>query len=167
MEHSPRWKFTTVSKRSTTFFRRRFKNYCGWMVVEELALCDEIDVVQLWALADLTRAWNDAPSDFRRALEGPTSTVLGVKIEGALAGTAMVGHDGHRGWIYYLAVDPQCREAGIGSMLISAAEEWLKVLGVVKVQLMVRSENERVLNFFDSVGYEVSDVRVLSRWLNK
>jgi hypothetical protein len=100
-------------------------------------------------------------------LEGPTSTVLGVKIDGTLVGTTMVGHDGHRGWIYYLAVDSRCRDEGIGSMLMSAAEEWLKLLGVVKVQLMVRSENERVLNFFDKVGYEVSDVQVLSRWLNE
>jgi ribosomal protein S18 acetylase RimI-like enzyme len=137
------------------------------MVVEELSLFDETDVIQLWASAGLTRAWNDAPSDFRRALEGPTSTVLGMKIDGALVGTAMVGHDGHRGWIYYLAVDARRREEGIGSMLVSAAEEWLKLLGVVKVQLMVGSENEEVLNFFAKVSYEVSDVRVLSRWLNE
>jgi len=90
-----------------------------------------------------------------------------MKIDGALVGTAMVGHDGHRGWIYYLAVDARRREEGIGSMLVSAAEEWLKLLGVVKVQLMVGSENEEVLNFFAKVSYEVSDVRVLSRWLNE
>jgi ribosomal protein S18 acetylase RimI-like enzyme len=137
------------------------------MIVVELEPSDVSDAAQLWTSAGLTRAWNDAPSDFLRALNGATSTVLGVRVEGTLVGTAMVGHDGHRGWIYYLAVDSRRREEGIGATLISAAEQWLRVLGVVKVQLMVRSENERVLNFFDKVGYEPSDVRVLSRWLNK
>jgi len=77
----------------------------------------------------------------------------------------MVGHDGHRGWVYYLAVGEVHQREGIGSELMSAAEEWLRKNGAVKVQLMVRSENDSVLNFYGSVGYESNDVKVLSRWL--
>ncbi len=77
----------------------------------------------------------------------------------------MVGHDGHRGWVYYLAVGKAHQREGIGSELMSAAEEWLRKMGAVKVQLMVRSENEMVLNFYGRVGYETSDVKVLQRWL--
>ncbi len=77
----------------------------------------------------------------------------------------MVGHDGHRGWVYYLAVGKAYQRSGIGSELMRAAEDWLRKMGAIKVQLMVRSENESVLDFYDNVGYETSDVRVLSRWL--
>ena len=77
----------------------------------------------------------------------------------------MVGHDGHRGWVYYLAVAETHQRVGLGSELMRAAEEWLRTRGAVKVQLMVRSENESALEFYGRVGYESNDVQVLSRWL--
>ena len=77
----------------------------------------------------------------------------------------MVGNDGHRGWVYYLAVAKAHERRGIGSELMRAAEEWLRIRGAVKVQLMVRSANEPALDFYDRVGYEHNDVKVLSRWL--
>lgn len=77
----------------------------------------------------------------------------------------MVGYDGHRGWVYYLAVAEDHQGKGIGSELMRTAEEWLRERGAVKVQLMVRSQNELVLSFYEKVGYVISDVKVLSRWL--
>ena len=77
----------------------------------------------------------------------------------------MVGHDGHRGWVYYLAVGKAHQREGIGSELVRAAEEWRRKMGAAKVQLMIRSEDESVLNFYGNVGCETSDVKVLSRWL--
>jgi ribosomal protein S18 acetylase RimI-like enzyme len=77
----------------------------------------------------------------------------------------MVGHDGHRGWVYYLAVARSQQRVGLGSELMRAAEEWLRTRGAVKVQLMVRSDNESSLDFYRRVGYESNDVTVLSRWL--
>ncbi len=77
----------------------------------------------------------------------------------------MVGHDGHRGWIYYLAVEKAHQREGIGSELMKAAEDWLRTLGAVKVQLMVRCDNVSALNFYSNIDYEVSDVNVLSKWL--
>jgi ribosomal protein S18 acetylase RimI-like enzyme len=133
--------------------------------IRELIEGDASSVVALWAEAGLTRPWNDAAKDFQRALDGTTSTVLGLENDNEVIGTVMVGHDGHRGWVYYLAVGKAHQREGIGSELMSAAEEWLRKLGAIKVQLMVRSENESALNFYGSVGYETSDVRVLSRWL--
>jgi ribosomal protein S18 acetylase RimI-like enzyme len=90
-----------------------------------------------------------------------------MKHEGELVGTVIVGHDGHRGWVYYLAIEPSLRHGSIASKLMTAAEEWLRNLGVVKVQLMVRIENEQAFGFFDKIGYEVNEVRVLSRWLTE
>ena len=136
------------------------------MIVEELRRDEDLLVAQLWTRVGLTRAWNDPTADFHRALDGPTSTVLGARRDGALIGTVMVGHDGHRGWVYYLAVDAQYQGEGIGSALMAAAETWLRSRGALKIQLMVRTGNDEALGFYDKIGYEESDVRVLSRRLD-
>jgi ribosomal protein S18 acetylase RimI-like enzyme len=133
--------------------------------VRELTESDASSVVALWTEAGLTRPWNDAPKDYQRALDGTTSAILGLEHDNELIGAVMVGHDGHRGWVYYLAVRKAHRREGVGSRLMSAAEEWLRTKGAVKLQLMVRSDNESAMNFYDRVGYEASDVKVLSRWL--
>lgn len=119
----------------------------------------------LWAENGLTRPWNDPAADFLRAIEGATSAILGIKRNGELIGTVMVGNDGHRGWVYYLAIDKTHQRVGIGSELMRAAEEWLRRKGAVKVQLMVRRDNDCPLEFYDRLGYETNDVKVLSRWL--
>ena len=136
------------------------------MIVEELRRDEDLLVAQLWTRVGLTRAWNDPTADFHRALDGPTSTVLGARRDGALIGTVMVGHDGHRGWVYYLAVDAQYQGQGIDSALMAAAETWLRSRGALKIQLMVRTGNDEALGFYDKIGYEESDVRVLSRRLD-
>ena len=89
-----------------------------------------------------------------------TSTVLGAFDNDWLTGTVMVGHDGHRGWEYYLAVDEIQRGTGLGRQMMMAAENWLREHGAVKVQLMVRSTNEAVLGFYEHLGYEDADVQV-------
>jgi ribosomal protein S18 acetylase RimI-like enzyme len=133
--------------------------------IRELTELDALSVTALWTEAGLTRPWNDAAMDFQRALDGATSAVLGLERDDVLLGTVMVGHDGHRGWVYYLAVRTTHQRQGVGSELMSAAEEWQRQTGAVKVQLMVRNENESALRFYRRVGYETSDVNVLSRWL--
>ncbi|HEY5303809.1 MAG TPA: GNAT family acetyltransferase [Acidimicrobiales bacterium] len=135
------------------------------MEAVELEAADEASVVALWASNNLTRPWNDPAADYSRAVFGPTSAVLGLKDARDIVGTVMVGHDGHRSWMYYLAVRQGHQRRGYGRLLVSAAETWLRNRGAVKVQLMVRSENTGVLHFYEDCGYEHSDVQVLSRWL--
>jgi ribosomal protein S18 acetylase RimI-like enzyme len=135
------------------------------MEVLELSERDEASVIALWEEVGLTRPWNDPSEDFLRAVDGATSAVLGLKEDGQLSGTVMVGNDGHRGWVYYLAVNERLRQQGRGRILMTAAEEWLRERGAVKVQLMVRTENAPMLGFYQATGYERSDVQVLSRWL--
>ena len=130
-----------------------------------LRLEDGAQVVALWHAVGVTRPWNDPLTDFERALAGPASTVLGVRADGSVIGTVMVGHDGHRGWVYYLAVAPSVRLQGLGTRLMAAAEEWLRASGAVKAQLMVRRTNRDVRRFYATLGYEPSDVEVLARWL--
>ena len=119
----------------------------------------------LWLRAGLTRPWNPPEFDLQRALDGATSTVLGAFDDDRFIGTVMVGHDGHRGWVYYLAVDESQRGTGLGRQMMTAAENWLREHGAVKVQLMVRSTNEAVLGFYEHLGYEDANVQVRSKWL--
>lgn len=93
------------------------------------------DAVALWHTAELTRPWNDPSADLRRAMTGTSSTVLAALDEHAgLLGTAMVGHDGHRGWVYYLAVRPDRQRRGIGRHLMLACENWVRERGIAKIQ---------------------------------
>ena len=122
--------------------------------------------VALWEECGLTRPWNDPVLDLMRAVSGPSSTVLAaVSSSGDLLGTAMVGHDGHRGWVYYLAVAPSARGTGLGRELMGACEEWVAELGIPKLMLMLRATNTGVLGFYDQLGYVVEDTKVLSRRL--
>jgi ribosomal protein S18 acetylase RimI-like enzyme len=135
------------------------------MEVLELTIDDADAAAELWTETGLTRPWNDPHADLRRAIVGPTSVVLGVKHDSELIGSVMVGSDGHRGWVYYLSVRKASQNAGLGIELMRAAEEWLRRNGAVKVQLMVRKENDAAFSFYERRGYETSDVHVLSKWL--
>jgi ribosomal protein S18 acetylase RimI-like enzyme len=97
---------------------------------------------------------------------GDTSTVLAALDDDVLLGTVMVGHDGHRGWVYYLAVRPDQRLQGPGRRLMEASEDWLGERGVPKLNLMVRHANQAVTAFYQALGYEDGGVVVLGRFLN-
>ena len=133
-----------------------------------LAPGDAAEAVDLWHRTGLTRPWNDPYADFERAVSTASSAVLGVRdATGRLLGTAMVGQDGHRGWVYYLAVDPACRGTGLGRDLMAACERWLAGRAVPKIQFMVRSDNAAVLGFYEHLGYQAQDVVVLGRRLDR
>ncbi|WP_018332985.1 GNAT family acetyltransferase [Actinomycetospora chiangmaiensis] len=117
--------------------------------------------VALWHAAGLTRPWNDPRADLEQALAGPSSSVLvAVDDGGGLLGAVMLGHDGHRGWMYYLAAASRGR--GIGRALVAAAEERLAP-HVSTVQLMVRADNGAAAAFYDRLGYAPSDATVWQR----
>ena len=125
---------------------------------------DEIDAaVELWLTVGLTRPWNDPHADARLALAGETSTILAGHLDGRLVATAMVGADGHRGWVYYLGVSPDCRGRRFGEAMMRAAEHWIVARGMPKLQLMVRTDNAAVISFYEAIGYKQEEVAVLSR----
>lgn len=121
---------------------------------------EEEALVALWTATGLIRPWNDPRADITLARRGPHSTILVARADGAVIGSAMVGHDGHRGWIYYLAVAPDHARQGIGKALTRAAEDWLRARGVPKLMLMVRPENEQVQAFYDAAGY-IQEPRII------
>jgi len=127
---------------------------------------DVADVIALWRACGLTRPWNDPAADIALARRGPNSAILIGRDGDAMIATAMVGHDGHRGWVYYVAVDPARREKGFGRAIMNAAEDWLRQAGIAKLQLMVRRENAKAGAFYQSIGYAESQTIVFAKWLD-
>ncbi len=123
-------------------------------------------VVALWRRTGLVRPWNDPHRDLELARRHSSSEVLVARREDEVLGVVLVGLDGHRGWIYYLAVDPDQQRRGLGRTLVTEAETWLVDRGAPKVQLMVRSENTLVVDFYRALGYQAQDCLVLGRRLD-
>ncbi|WP_425351882.1 GNAT family acetyltransferase [Pleomorphomonas carboxyditropha] len=136
------------------------------MVIGEMAGDERETVIALWSRCGLTRPWNDPEADVALAEATETATVLVARAGGSIVGAAMTGHDGHRGALYYLGVDPRCRRDGIGRALVEAAEAWCRSRGAPKINLLVRSENQAVLAFYTALGYLPTDSISLYRTLD-
>jgi hypothetical protein len=127
---------------------------------------DVTSVVSLWERCDLTRPWNDPVADIALARKGPNSTVLLGREDEKVVASAMVGHDGHRGWVYYVATAPDRRGQGLGRAIMNAAEDWLRQAGIVKLQLLVRQDNAKASAFYETIGYDEAAVTVFAKWLD-
>jgi ribosomal protein S18 acetylase RimI-like enzyme len=127
---------------------------------------DEGAVVALWEACGLTRPWNPPSADIALLRGSGHGEILVATGAGGVIGSVMIGHDGHRGWVYYLAVAPPCRRAGLGGRLMDAAEAWLRERGIRKVELMIRDSNSAVTAFYARLGYRREPVTVMSRWLD-
>jgi ribosomal protein S18 acetylase RimI-like enzyme len=92
------------------------------LIVSEVADADVPAVIALWERAGLTRPWNDPARDIAFARASPNAAVLvgRERADGPVIAACMVGHDGHRGWLYYLGVDPAHQRRGVGRMLLRA-----------------------------------------------
>jgi ribosomal protein S18 acetylase RimI-like enzyme len=110
-------------------------------------------VVALWQRAGLTRPWNDPHRDIEFARAAENATVLVGRSGEEIVASVMVGHDGHRGAVYYLAVDPGKQGRGFGRAIMKAAEDWLKARGVWKLNLLVRGDNLGARGFYEAIGY--------------
>ena len=127
---------------------------------------DEVEaVIALWETCGLTRPWNDPARDIAFARSGPASDVLTAHVDGVLAASVMVGHDGHRGSVYYVSVHPDFQGRGLGRAVMKAAEDWLKARGVWKLNLMIRTDNAAVRDFYAALGYEAEDRLNMARRL--
>lgn len=138
----------------------------GGIAIGRLDPAEAAAAVALWQAAGLTRPWNDPHADIAAALACATATILAAHDEGGLAATVMAGFDGHRGWLYYLAVADRRRGQGLGRAMVAAAETWLAAQGAPKVQLMIRADNAAARGFYDRLGYEAGDVRVMGKRLD-
>jgi ribosomal protein S18 acetylase RimI-like enzyme len=136
------------------------------LAIADIADADVAAVIALWQACGLTRPWNDPAADIALARRGSHSTVLIGRDRDAIVATAMVGHDGHRGWVYYVATDPDRRAKGYGRAIMNAAEDWLRATGIAKLQLMVRRDNAKAGAFYQSIGYAEAQTIVFAKWLD-
>lgn len=128
---------------------------------------DRQAVISLWHRCELTRPWNDPDTDIDLATACPSSTILVGEHEGAIIASAMVGFDGHRGWVYYLAVGPDSHGKGYGRKMMCAAEAWLALCGAPKIELMIRNDNRQALGFYEALGYQPQQVSVMAKRLDR
>lgn len=136
------------------------------LTIRPIADGEEDAVIALWHACGLTRPWNDPATDLAFARGKPNSDVLVGLTGGRIVASAMVGHDGHRGAMYYVSVAPAERGHGYGRQIVTAAEIWLKKRGVWKTNLLVRRGNEAVLGFYGELGYEQGSTQPIEKWID-
>lgn len=127
---------------------------------------DDADaVVALWRACGLVRPWNDPHKDIARKLSEQPELFLVGCIGAEVVSSAMIGFDGHRGWVYYLAVAPGMQRRSLGRAMMERAEQLLIERGCPKINLMVRSDNNAVVAFYRELGYAEDKVTVLGKRL--
>ena len=137
------------------------------LTIASIAEGDIPEVIRLWKRAGLVREWNDPAGDIALARTESNSTVLlGRDGGGGLVASVLVGHDGHRGWVYYVSVDPDHRLRDYGREIMTAAEDWLRARGIAKLQLMVRGDNAKVHAFYEALGYYDQKRTTFAKWLD-
>jgi ribosomal protein S18 acetylase RimI-like enzyme len=136
------------------------------LIITSVEDADVPELIQLWRRCFLVREWNDPSSDIALARKERNSTILLGRLDGALVASVLVGHDGHRGWVYYVSVDPDHRFKNYGRDIMAAAEDWLRARGIVKLQLMVRGDNAKVHAFYQSLGYYDQQRTTFAKWLD-
>jgi ribosomal protein S18 acetylase RimI-like enzyme len=135
------------------------------MLVRPFAAADTERVVALWHDCGLVRPWNDPRKDIERKLTVQPDLFLVVEHYGEVLASAMIGFDGHRGWVSYLAVDAAHRSRGFAAALMAEGERLLTELGCPKIMLMVRAENTGVIGLYEHLGYETEETVLMGKRL--
>ena len=126
---------------------------------------DESQVIELWHQCGLTRPWNDPAKDIQRKLEVQPDMFLVGLIDDNVVGSVMAGYEGHRGWIYYLAVAPDVQHRGYGRRLMEHAEGLLRAVNCPKINLLIRTDNKDAIEFYRSLDYSMDAVTAMGKRL--
>lgn len=123
------------------------------MDITEFKNTDRTEVIALWKRCGLSAPQNDPNKDIDRKLKVNPELFLVGKIEEKIVATVMGGYEGHRGWVNYLAVDPEHRRLGLGRKVMNKIEEKLRLAGCPKINLQVRETNSSVIKFYEAIGF--------------
>jgi ribosomal protein S18 acetylase RimI-like enzyme len=136
------------------------------MEIRRYAASDFDGVKALWEEAfPNDPPWNRAEVAIPAKLAFQPDPFLVAVDGGEVIGSVMAGYDGHRGWLYSVAVRRACKRSGVGTALVRAAERTLRALGCEKINLQVRAANEEVVQFYRAMGYAVEERISLGRRL--
>jgi ribosomal protein S18 acetylase RimI-like enzyme len=126
---------------------------------------DSQDVIKLWEECKLVVPWNNPQSDINRKIKDSPDLFFVGELDECIIASCMAGFDGHRGWIYYLAVHPDYRRKSYARVIMSFAEKSLQKIGCPKIDLMIRNTNSDVIDFYKQIGYKADPVVVMSKRL--
>ena len=135
------------------------------MNIREYERADKAAVITLWQTCGLAVPQNDPGKDIERKLAVNPELFLVGEYRGEIVASVMGGYEGHRGWINYLAVSPEHQGEGWGREIMAAVEKRIREKGCPKINLQVRSSNEAVIRFYESLGYSVDEVVGLGKRL--
>jgi len=130
------------------------------IAVQRLTEKDYDPMLEVWrkaGLSTLRTRGRDSREAFARQLSSVLLTALGFTLDGQLAGVVLVSHDGRKGWINRLAIDPRHRRQGLAGRLVSAAEEVLREQGIEVYAALVENDNVASWRLFLGLGYEEVD----------
>ena len=137
------------------------------MQIREFIEKDTKAVIALWVRCRLVVPSNNPQKDIERKLEVDRDLFLVGTLENKIVATVMGGYDGHRGWINYLAVDPDYRNNGYGRLIMKEVEQRIRTKGCSKINLQVRTTNKAVIEFYQSLGYSDDHVVGLGKRLEE
>ena len=137
------------------------------MKISEFTDDQSDQVIALWEKCGLTRGWNNPEKDIARKNGDQIGKFLIGQIDGVLMASIMIGYDGHRGSINFLAVDPDYARTGYGKILMAEAERFLLSVGCPKINLCVRTDNAKFIEFYQQLGYAIEPVHLLGKRLIK
>ena len=127
---------------------------------------DESDVIFLWEMCELVVTKNNPSKDITTKLNDSPELFLVGEISGTIVDSIMIGYEGRRGWINYLAVHPEFQRQGLAKKLVDECERVLKDMGCSKVNLQVRSSNTGVVDFYHRLGFSIDDVISMGKRLD-
>ena len=137
----------------------------GEFVIRSYQTSDQSAVIGLWHRCNLVVPQNEPKKDIEMKRKVQPDLFFVGTIGNRIVATVMAGYDGHRGWIYYLAVDPDCQRQQIGRRMMEKAESALKNRGCPKINLQVRTSNQAVISFYERLGFSNDDVIGLGKKL--
>ena len=111
-------------------------------------------VIFIWEQCDLVRNWNNPNFDIQRKINFQKELFFVGLLNDEIIATAMFGYDGHRGWLNYFAVLPNFQKRGFGKQLMTFGEMALIEKGCPKLNLQMRNDNTKAINFYQKVGYK-------------
>ena len=128
------------------------------MKIRKYKSSDKSELIQLWMACKLVNPKNDPEKDIDRKLKSGTGWIYIGEEGGHIVASAMVGYEGHRGWINYLAVLPKFQKNGYGRQIMEKAEKELRKIGCPKINLQIRKGNKSVIQFYERLGFIEDEV---------
>ena len=125
------------------------------MKIRQFCESDRSDLIKLWHAVFPDDPSHNEPSKVIEAKLAIDNLIFIAEHEGLIIGACMAGYDGHRGWLYAVAVCKEQRRSGAGSALVQHAIQALKVMGCIKVNLQIRATNTQVTTFYESLGFVI------------